>query len=341
MSEPTSALKTCLSNVERWCFNEVLALRGMKLQGEEITRAKRPSSPFVTDFFRLNDVWIEIAFVLREKDPAYDEKSDNLLWEFTRPVHGLQFDTRQQWNRGEYLFYMLGASLPNGHADMARIGHVYADVKYIGEHLSASMSASDGLAYAPVTHHLWQDRKEQGCKRWQTIDPDIFDKHQFENNAAQSGGPVDLSEEEIAHCERINNELVSSDFQGRHIARYLSATLKARIDDPVDALEDYEIELAFEHWLHPMDRVAVRRNNRILISHDGRYSKGQTENLLEQFENEQYDWATGPYRGEFPFRHSFLFHDLYDHHYISIKDVPRIDRVCTKLEVWLQKFFEV
>jgi hypothetical protein len=344
-----SALKSCLADVEKWCFKEVLRLRGFELlsrdgDGEdtfEFQRCKMPSNAFMTDHLRLTDVCVNVSFVLRRSDPTYDENSDNFLWQFVRPVHGLRFDKCQLWSKGNYLFDKLQANLPMGLQDMQHIGQVFVDVKYTGSHVSPSLSTSDFLAFSPLTPYLWQDQNVNTRLRHQRQQHESDVSKPIDQDEATSGGPDDLSHEEMAHCERVNNALVAGAVHTKKIARLLDSVLQARVRDPFDDLDDYEIESVFEHWLHPMDRVTLQRADRLLIQQSGLACKGSCDNSTTELEDPNYDWAEGTYRDKFPFKHSYLFHDLYDHHYLSVKDIPRIDRVGTKVEVWLQRFFTV
>ena len=341
LTEHMPALKLCLAQVEQWCLSEIHTLHGIRQEGTGLTRSKRPSTLFITEFFRLSEVRVEIDFVLRETDPAYDEKSDSCLWTYSRVVRGLHIDANQKWSSGDYLFSRLWAALPNGLLDMTRIGRVHANVIYTGTHLSAFMSKPDETIYPATCGHLWQDRHRKNHAQWRSIDSTEQGIDQSPVGTSKACQSNDFDEREIEHFERINIELVSSDFAARNIARHTNANLFARVKDPFDALEDYEMEVVLEHRLHPMDWVALQRKDHVLICQVSRIDKGESDNLAEQIASATHDWAEGPYRAKFPFRHSYLFHDLYDHHYIDIKDVLRIDQVCTKLEVRMQKSFEV
>jgi hypothetical protein len=76
--------------------------------------------------------------------------------------------------------------------------------------------------------------------------------------------------------------------------------------------------------------------DRLLVRQDYSILKRTGDRLY--FDHET-DWAEGIVSDQFAFRHCYAFHDLHDHNHISLKDVPRIDRVCTKVDVWLQRFF--
>lgn len=334
-----------LMQVEQWCVNEVASIRQQQ--------ARKATPPLFADgYFRLTDVWVDVAFVLKEGDAEYNDDDDNFFWRLDRPVHGMQFDRALRWNapqdgedeyevksgdgpQGGYLFDKLRKFLGLDWRDMLRIGDVFADVKYRGTRVSPSLSTSDCIAYAPVTPYLWRDvAAARRARRWDLCG--VANLTALDDDVAVSGWTIDLSDDEMAHCERINAELESI---GSHIKGAIDAIgtpLGKRVVDPQDPLADYEIEVLHDHWLHPEDSVALARRDKLLVRqncHNFKNSAGQ------MFYDTETDWAEGVIRDQFDFRHCYPFHDLYDHHHISLKDVPRIDRICTKVEVWLQRFF--
>ncbi len=332
-----------LMQVEQWCVTEVAYIR--QQQG-------RKSSPplFPNGDFRLTDVWVEVIFALKQSDGEYDDDDDNFFWRLDRPVHGMQFDRAGRWNapqddedevesgdapRGGYLFDKLRKFLGLDWRDMLRIGDVYADVKYRGTRVSPSLSSSDCIAYAPVTPYLWQDvAAARRARRWDLRG--VADRPTLDEDVAASGWTSDLSDDEMAHCERINAELESIGFHIKGAIDAIGKPLGKREADPRDPLADYEIEVIHDYWLHPEDRVALARRDRLLVRQNSHNFKGRADQMF--FDTET-DWAEGVVRDQFDFRHCYPFHDLYDHHHISLKDLPRIDRICTKVEVWLQRFF--
>lgn len=333
-----------LMQAEQWCVSEVAYIR--QQQGRKATPPLFPPG-----YFRLTDVWVEVVFVLTESDPEYDDKGDNIFWQFDRPVHGMQFDRAQRWNalpeeeedddgsrdgpRGCYLFDKLHQFLGMDWRDMLRIGDVLVDVKYRGTRISPSLSASDSVAFTPVTQHLWRDvATTSHAYRWQICG--VTDVSALEDDVAVSGWTCDLNDDEMAHCERLNIELESISRHVKGTIRTIGTQLDNRLVAPQDPLDDYEIEVFHDHWLHPLDKVALARADKLLVRQSFLFFKYFRDNVF--FDTET-DWAEGVIRDQFAFRHCYPFHDLYDHHHISLKDIPRIDRVCTKVEVWLQRFF--
>jgi hypothetical protein len=121
------------------------------------------------------------------------------------------------------------------------------------------------------------------------------------------------------------------------VVRTIDTALAKRVADPNDPLDDYEMEAFNDYWLHHNDAVALARGDRLLVRQDYHVFKGGHE---DPFSDPEDDWAEHCVRDQFAFRHCYAFHALYDYdRHISLKDVPRIDRVCTKVEVWLQRVF--
>lgn len=332
-----------LMQAEQWCVSEVASIR--RQQGRKATPPLFPPGNF-----QLTDVWVEVVFVLKESDPEYDDKDDNIFWQFDRPVHGMQFDRALRWSasleeeddegshdgpQGGYLFDKLHQFLGLDWRDMLRIGNVLVDVKYRGTRISPSLSASDSIAFTPVTQHLWRDvATTSHGHRWHICG--VTDVSGLEDDVAVRGGASDLSDDEIAHCERLNTELESISFYIKGAIDTIGTPLGKRVADPRDPLEDYEIEVFHDHWLHPQDKVALARGDKLLVRQSFHFFKYRANNV---FFDTGSDWADGVIRDQFAFRHCYPFHDLYDHHHISLKDLPRIDRICTKVEVWLQRLF--
>ena len=339
-------LDTRLMQVEQWCVDEVAYIRR-----QNGTKATPPLFP--TDYFRLTHVWVEVAFCLKESDPEYDDGDDNYFWQLIRPVHGMQFDRSRRWNKpqkeddqegnsngpqGCYLFDKLRQHLGLDWRDMLRVGDVHVNVRYRGTRVSPSLSASDSIAYAPVNPNLWRDEVStpnihryhlSGLGNADGLDP-------LENDVAFECWTGDLSTDEMAHCERMNAELESITFNIEGATRTIGAALGKRLVNPQDPLDDYEMEVFNDYWLHPQDTVVLKRSDRLLVRQDCLILKDPEGNIY--FDHET-DWAESVICDLFVFRHCYAFHDLYDHNHISLKDVPRIDRVCTKVEVWLQRFF--
>lgn len=339
-------LNARLMQVEQWCVDEVATIH--RQNGPKATPPLFP-----TGYFRLTDVWVEVAFCLKEGDPEYDDGDDNYFWQLDRPVHGMQFDRARRWNeppeennqvsnsngpQGGYLFDKLRQHLGLDWRDMLRVGDVHVDVRYRGTRVSPSLSTSDSVAYAPVHPCLWRDEYRRplihryhlsGLRNAVGLDP-------LDDDVAVDSWTGDLSADEMAHCERMNAELESVTFHIEGTTRAIGTPLEKRVADPQDALDDYLMEAFNDYWLHPHDAVALARGDRLLVRQDYSICKSTEDHVY--FDHET-DWAESVIRDQFAFRHCYAFHALSKYHHISLKDVPRIDRVCTKVEVWLQRFF--
>jgi len=350
-----------LREVERWSFAEIMAIRGRVPDVEYPGSFKRKiidDYPFSGYYFQLDEVKIDIAFVMAESDTRYNEDDDNYLYIYKRTISGLIFDSRSGWETGFaksdnqkarlnfetepiqrcYLFNHLMNCAGLDLADLLCISDVFVDVIYTGSHVSLSLTDPNEIkSRSSIAKRPWADELLYSHRY------DYVDANTSEKRIAPRLQLNDLNDADQEHCQRINTELSQIERQTHNIGSRLIKRLNARLADENDELDDFEIQLYVSHLLHPSDELAIKQRHNLLLRQNGPTpSKSEAEPHYD-LDHIEADWPHLFSQNDWSFPECRLFHELHDnlHDNIPLADLSRIDRIHAIFEVWLQRFVSV
>lgn len=149
-----------------------------------------------------------------------------------------------------------------------------------------------------------------------------------------------LNTGERVQCRRLNEVLndVERRFaqQGLNIGR----ALDARVADPHDWIEDYELELEITLLLRPDDPECAAQGSAVLYVLDEMLPKP----LEGDHENQDYgiggvrNFNFCPAAGQEGESHCYLYHEVTEHRGLDWRDIPRIGGMTVRLNVTYQQY---
>ena len=147
----------------------------------------------------------------------------------------------------------------------------------------------------------------------------------------------ELSSAQRQYLQTINARLAVIEQHVKREARALITQLEVRVQDPVDWLHDYELELDVSFWLREDDPAYQTDDDNILVTlKDYLKGLGDPEHIGMGDGNNynKFQWREGhPMQGEF---HCWLYHCLYDHTGLPWDDLLRIGHIWVDMRVLYQ-----
>ena len=156
--------------------------------------------------------------------------------------------------------------------------------------------------------------------------------------------PMDLkalSPDQRHYVQQLNERLAAIEHHVQREATALNSQLQTRVQDPVDWLSDYEIELEVTVWLREDDPAyqedddnilaALRESLKPVFAPRVLLRDGTNYNAFQQMDGH-------PMQKEV---HCYLYHRLYGHTDLWFDDMLRIGRIWVDIQVWYQHTCEV
>ena len=151
-----------------------------------------------------------------------------------------------------------------------------------------------------------------------------------------------LSPDQRQYLQQLNARFMAIERQVQQDALAVITQLDARVQDPQDALCDYEIELEVECWLREDDPMYREDDDNILVT--------LTDYLTSLRDPHHMGIADGSNWNEFHYQeghplqaefHCWLYHCLYDHTPLTWKDLLRIGHIWVNMPVIHQYAWDV
>ena len=147
----------------------------------------------------------------------------------------------------------------------------------------------------------------------------------------------DLSTEQRQFLVQLNEKLVDIEKGIKKECQSLIEELEKRITDPVDWLEDYEIDCDVSFHLKEDDPDYSERSDNILAQLSQPF-KSEFENCgIADGVNYNELWDH-PMKDE---HHCWLYHELYDHAGLGWVNVLRIGSIWVDIHVYYQRFYHL
>jgi hypothetical protein len=151
-----------------------------------------------------------------------------------------------------------------------------------------------------------------------------------------------LSLAQRQYLQQLNDHFMAIERQVKQDALALISHLEARVEDPQDALCDYEIELEVQCWLRKDDPTYREDDDNILVTLTDYLTTLRDPHHTGIADG--YNWNTFHYREGHPLRaefHCWLYHCLYDHRHVPWDDLLRIGRLWVNMPVIHQYAWDV
>lgn len=149
-----------------------------------------------------------------------------------------------------------------------------------------------------------------------------------------------LSDSEVNHVLRLNRQLTDLTRFLISAADDVTPRLEAKLADPNDPMQDYEIDARIDYVLREDDPEYAQDDDNILTT--------RTEPIQLLFEHNGTDWGYKPMQAGLTAEpHCWLFHDLYDMSYgrespkVSLRDFLRIGTILVDVTILQQYAFDV
>lgn len=163
----------------------------------------------------------------------------------------------------------------------------------------------------------WRLSRAENLKRWQ--------QHQ---DGLLRTPYLSLSCAERDCLEHLNQQLFSLEKRLFPDIRKKYAGLTARVNDPNDWLDDFELDIEVTFYLREDDPEYEENCDNVLTQFSCSYQEDLEWGFGWHSENymEPYDYFAGQ-------RHCYTYHQLYDHQYLDWRDLLRIGRIELNIKV--------
>lgn len=156
----------------------------------------------------------------------------------------------------------------------------------------------------------------------------------------------ELNLEEINDLLKLNQQLMELELYLCEVGNTESAYLDARVGDPNDPLDDYEIDATISFTLGEDDPVFVDTDDNFLTQRN--FSLKHLDNKNGLRDGFDYRETVIQFPGELNnVPHCWLFHDLYDHSYgvmqpaLNLQDCLRVDSIWVDIAVRHQSTLDI
>lgn len=155
----------------------------------------------------------------------------------------------------------------------------------------------------------------------------------FEPSATDEG---DFTPEEINRLVRLNARLSALECYLYALDQRLCSQMSARVADPEDPLDDFEIDVTLHFMMHENDPDYDDDSDNFLTERRFTMKNDEKDTMLDRDFRETIRRFPGQLN-EIP--HCWLFHDLYDHSYglsqtaLSLHNCLRIEKIWVRVAV--------
>lgn len=149
----------------------------------------------------------------------------------------------------------------------------------------------------------------------------------------------EFTPEAHTHHRLLNQALIEVERRVGKDIRDLRQTLGARVADPDDWLDAYEIELEVAFVLRDDDPESDDDDDNVLCIRRHQVSERTRDPEWDIGGPHDYDWEShaGTLATQHREAHCWLYHDLYDHSGVGWQDICRVGRLWVDLKVTYQQ----